>query len=44
VLPPAIGFAANDAEEAPVAKAAPVRKPRARRPKADDGEVVAAAE
>jgi Domain of unknown function (DUF4167) len=44
VLPPAIGIAANDAEEAPVAKAAPVRKPRARRPKADDGDVVAAAE
>jgi hypothetical protein len=44
ILPPAIGVAANDAEEAPVAEKAPARKPRARRPKAADDAEVAAAE
>ncbi len=42
VLPPAIGVPSNDVEAAPAAEAAPVRKPRARKPKVV--EAVAAAE
>ena len=44
ILPPAIG-AANDVESIPVAEEKPVRKPRARKPKASsDEDIVAAAE